>query len=439
MELTAKQQNAVYYLKNKHTTELLYGGGAGGGKSFLGVMWLIEMCQSYPGTRWLMGRSKLKALKETTLNTFFDVTKSLDITSQYNYNAQSGIIYWWNGSEIILKDLFFYPSDPEFDSLGSLEITGAFIDECNQLVEKAWNIVKSRIRYKLDEFGLIPKIMGSCNPAKNWVYKRFYKPFKDGVLRKTRAFVQALLSDNPHVSKHYRDNLLDLDKNSRARLLEGLWEYDSDPNALCEFENISNIWTNDFVKKGKRYITADIALHGSDSFVVIVWEGWRILKIYKIDKIEPDEVVEFIKDKANIFKVPRTHITYDADGLGSYLKGYLKNAVPFHNGGKPIKGENYENLKTQCAYRLAEFINENKLFSSVSDFMELIIEELEQLKRHKADDDGKKKMVRKKDIKAIIGRSPDLLDALLMRVIFDIKPKLQVFTNKLSAKDLGLV
>lgn len=439
MELTIKQQNAIYYLKNDYTTELLYGGGAGGGKSFLGVLWLIEMCQTYHGTRWLMGRSKLKALKETTLNTFFDVAKSLEITEQYNYNAQSGIIYWWNGSEIILKDLFFYPSDPNFDSLGSLEITGAFIDECNQLVEKAWNIVKSRIRYKLDEFGLIPKIMGSCNPAKNWVYMRFYKPFKEGVLRKTRAFVQALLSDNPYISKHYRDNLMDLDKNSKARLLDGLWEYDDDPSVLCQFESISNLWSNEFVEKGKRYITADIALHGSDSFVVAVWEGWRVIRLYKIAKIDPDEVVSFLKQVAIEYKVPQSDITYDADGLGSYLMGYLKNAYPFQNGSKPMNEENYENLKTQCAYKLAEKINKNEIYIAVDDYQSLIIEELEQLKRKDMDKDGKKKMVGKKDIKTTIGRSPDLLDALLMRVIFDIKPKIQQFINKLSAADLGLI
>jgi hypothetical protein len=98
-----------------------------------------------------MGRSKLKSLKETTLNTFFELSSRLYIGNQYNYNAQSNIITFDNGSEIVLKDLFLYPSDPNYDSLGSLEITGAFIDECNQVVYKAWQIVKSRIRYKLNE------------------------------------------------------------------------------------------------------------------------------------------------------------------------------------------------------------------------------------------------------------------------------------------------
>jgi len=86
-ELLLKQNHAVYYLNDNVTTELLYGGGAGGGKSALGVLWLIQQCQKYPKTRWLMGRAKLKALKETTLNTFFQLSSDLGLSSQYKFNS----------------------------------------------------------------------------------------------------------------------------------------------------------------------------------------------------------------------------------------------------------------------------------------------------------------------------------------------------------------
>jgi len=87
MKLLLKQEHAVYYLKDKETKEILYGGAAGGGKSALGVLWIIEQCQAYPGTRWLIGRSKLKTLKETTLNTFFELTSNLKLSKEYNYNG----------------------------------------------------------------------------------------------------------------------------------------------------------------------------------------------------------------------------------------------------------------------------------------------------------------------------------------------------------------
>ena len=277
MKLLPKQENAVYYLKDNETKEVLYGGAAGGGKSAFGCLWLIEMCQKYPGSRWLMGRSKLKALKETTLNTFFELTSNptpeseklglirLGISNQYTFNAQNNIIYFHNGSEILLKDLFLYPSDPNFDSLGSLEICGAFIDECNQVVHKAWQIVLSRCRYKLSEFEIMPKVFGSCNPAKNWVYKHFYKLSKDGTMQRQKKFIQALPTDNPFLPQSYLDSLLSLDKNSKERLYFGNWEYDDDPSALIDMDAIADYFNADHVKaEGDKYITIDVARKGKD-------------------------------------------------------------------------------------------------------------------------------------------------------------------------------
>ena len=155
-----------------------------------------------------MGRSKLKSLKETTLKTFFDITTKLKLSEQYVFNSSSNVIKWSNGSEILLKDLFLYPSDPNFDSLGSLEITGAFVDECSQVSYKAWQILKSRIRYKLNEYNLTPKILGTCNPSKNWTYTEFYNPHLNKELRQSRKFIQALPKDNPHLPESYIKTLL---------------------------------------------------------------------------------------------------------------------------------------------------------------------------------------------------------------------------------------
>lgn len=172
MILTKKQTTALDYWEDKTTNEILFGGGAGGGKSILGCYALVKSAIKYDQTRWLMGRAKLKTLRETTLNSFLSVCsiQGLKVNTDYRINNQSNIITMRNGSEILMKDLFYYPSDPNFDELGSLEITGAFIDECNQITEKAWNIVRSRIRYKLDDNGIIPKQMGTCNPSKQFVY-----------------------------------------------------------------------------------------------------------------------------------------------------------------------------------------------------------------------------------------------------------------------------
>lgn len=438
MRLNKKQTIALDYLEDNTTTEVLYGGGAGGGKSILGCYWLVKSCLKYDGTRWLMGRSELKTLKETTLQSFYEVCRlqGLKADIHYKLNLQSNSIHFNNGSTILLKDLYCYPSDPNFDSLGSLEITGAFIDECNQIVEKAWNIVKSRIRYRLDEYGLLPKVLGSCNPAKNYVYTRFYKPFKENTIDNDRKFIQALVNDNPDISKHYYNNLLGLDENSKQRLLYGNWEYDDDPSTLINYENIVNCFSNEFVSSGEKYITADIARFGSDSTVIAIWDGLRC-KMLKFNGRSIVEVSQIIKDLQNKHAVPNSNTIADEDGVGGGVvdvlkcKGFINNSMalpspnsPYNEKGEQIK-ENFVNLKSQCYFKLAEYINANKIYIDCEDVIikPLIIQELEQVKQHNMDKDGKRAIIPKDKVKELIGRSPDFSDALMMRMHFELKPK----------------
>ena len=451
-ELTVKQSIALNFLEDDFTNEILFGGAAGGAKSFLGCYWVLKTALKYPDCRMLIGRSKLKNLRATTLKTFFEVCKKQGLKNlvHYKYNTTNSVITLQNGSEIILMDLFSYPSDLNFDKLGSLEITGAFVDEANQITSKARNILTSRIRFKLKEYNLVPKILFTCNPARNWVYSEFYKPSKDNALPPHRIFVRALISDNPHISKHYIENLNKLPPIDRERLRDGNWDYDQDPTRLVDYANIYDIYTNTFVKSGKKYLSCDIALQGSDRFVLCVWNGWICEKIFSIPKSDGQEVEDQIKSVAEAFSIPQSHIVYDADGVGGYLKGYLKNAVSFHNGASPLKeGEgddedrvkvNYANLKTQCYFHLAQKIRDNGLYikDCNPEHAELINEELAHIKRDRVDTDGKLYLVRKEKVKEDLGRSPDFADAIMMRCYFDIE---NVYTSDVvgcsSGDDLG--
>ena len=429
MQLLPKQENAIYYLKDNETKELLYGGAAGGGKSALGCLWLIENCQKYEGSRWLIGRAKLKALKETTLNTFFELASLLGISNQFKYNAQTNIIYWNNGSEILLKDLFLYPSDPNFDSLGSLEITGAFIDECNQIVYKAWQIVTSRCRYKLKQFGLIPKVLGSCNPAKNWTYKEFYKGNRDETLPASKKFIQALPTDNPHLPQSYLDSLLSLDKNSKQRLYYGNWEYDDDPSALIDIDSISDYWNPNHVKgDGKMYLTIDVARKGKDNTVFRVWDGWLCIHRYSIDKSDLTVVVDKAKQLQIRYKISNSHTIADEDGVGGGVVDFLY-CKGFVNGSRALNDENFNNLKSQCSYKMAQMIVERKTgeMCDNSKVKADTSEEMEQVKQKDIDKDGKVAIVGKEVVKEMIGRSPDEWDSIMMRYYFELAPKFFLF------------
>lgn len=437
MKLSIKQTQAIICLEDNVTTELLFGGGAGGGKSAFGCFWQIKRRLKYPGTRGLIGRSILKTLKETTLVTFFEVAERQELKAgtHYRYNGQSNQIDFVNGSVILLKDLYQYPADPNFDELGSLEITDSFIDEANQITEKARNIVKSRIRLRLDEYGLIPKSLYSCNPAKNWVYNDFYKPHRQGELKEGKRFIQSLIDDNPFISKHYKENLLQLDSNSKQRLLYGNWEYDNDPSTLIQYEKILDCFSNGFVPSGDAYITADIARFGSDKTVIGIWNGFRV-RLFGFRHLSVSEVAEKIRQISSENSIPLSKIIADEDGVGGGVvdilgcKGFVNNSMalvnqdaPFNDKGEKPK-ENYINLKSQCYFRLAERINKGGLFIDCDDIeiKNAVIQELEQVKQYNMDKDGKRQILPKDKVKEAIGRSPDFADTLMMREWFELQP-----------------
>ena len=433
MKLSIKQTIALDYLEDNITTEIGYGGGAGGGKSILGCYWQIKKRLKYPDTRGLIGRASLKTLKETTLQSFFLVAKLQGLKNgiHYKYNAQSNIITFHNGSLIYLKDLFLYPSDPNFDELGSLEITDCFIDESAQISKKAKDIIGSRMRYNLEPYDLKPKLLWTSNPSKNWNYSEFYLLHKKNELPKYRKFVQSLVTDNPHIDKNYTENLEKLPEIDKQRLRYGNWEYDNDPARLIEFENISNLFTNDFIEGGKRYITADIARFGSDKAVVILWSGFRAEKIFEFAKSSITELASFIKKLANEYRIPMSNVVCDEDGVGGGVVDIL-SCCGFVNNSKPFEENNvivqYSNLKSQCYFHLANKINNNEIFiCSESTQQETITQELEQVKRANVDKDGKLSIVSKDKVKELLGRSPDYADALMMRMYFEFKVEFFTF------------
>jgi len=421
-EFTPKQKECLKYLFDDSTKEVLFGGAAGGGKSWVGVSYLILMCLQYPKTRYLMGRSKLDALKKTTLNTFFEVCTAWNLKAikDYTFNGSSNVITFYNGSEIILKDLFLYPSDRNFDSLGSLEITGAFIDEANQVTEKAKNVVASRLRYKLDENGLIPKLLMTCNPAKNWVYSEYYRPAQDNTIKHYRKFIQSLVIDNNYISKHYETQLSQLDELSKQRLLFGNWEYDATADSLIDYNSIMSMFSQKGIE-GDKYITCDVARFGSDKTVIMLWQGLHIRYIRTLLKSAVNEVVDEIKKLQQENGVNLRNIIVDEDGVGGGVKDYLR-CQGFTNNARALKGENYQNLKTQCYYKLADQINKGQIGVSCSDvnIKNYITEELEQVRTKDADKDNKLQIIPKDTVKSILGRSPDYADALAMRMYYEI-------------------
>jgi phage terminase large subunit len=429
--LNKKQSKAWHYLNDDITTEVLLGGGAGGGKSHFGCGFVATMAMRYKNVRGFIAREELKTLKESTLLTMFDVLRQWGCKEgiDYRYYTDSHILFLKTGSMVYLKELKFYPSDPDFDYLGSTEYTFGFIDEASQVTAKAKNIIRSRIRYRLEENGLIPKLLLTCNPHKGYLYAEFYKPHKEGKLRPDRKFVQALVGDNPNIDKSYIENLKGLDLVSKERLLFGNWEYDNDPLKLIAYDSIIDMFSNvlpvDPKKNPEKYISADIARLGGDLTVLAYWEGWTVKKIAVYSKIDTAQSAKVIRKWKEDLGVPASHIIIDEDGIGGGTKDSLRemniHVKGFVANTKAARKENYANLKSQCYYYLAQKVNKQEIAVQTNNekIRQMITEELEQVRAKDVDKDKPLQIESKDETKKRLGRSPDVSDTLMMRVAFE--------------------
>ena len=436
-DLSPKQGVAWRLLDDDTHTEILYGGAAGGGKSWLGCIWLIANCIRYPGSRWLMGRAVAKTLKETTLNSFFDVCAKNGFRSgeHYVYNQQNSTITI-GPSVILLKDLFAYPSDPNFDELGSLEITGAFVDEANQITERARDIVRSRIRYRLDEYGILPKMLMTCNPAKNWTYTDFYRPSRNGTLEPFRAFVPALVTDNPNIPPAYVENLKRMKEGDpmKERLYYGNWDYDDAEWQLIPTQTIFDLWVRDGVR-GAPAMTWDVAGPGSDRSIAMVWDGMVVTHIYPL---EGDDIIKQagqVDYFSKLHKVPRNRIVVDATGIGTGPAQVLRGCYAFNGGDAPRLNKDFRNLKAECSFALADACIDGRVAIKTDKGREELARELALIRQWKGDADGKIQVTPKQEVRKDLGASPDYADNFVMRMALELRQSMTIFEHSIAQAD----
>lgn len=250
---------------------------------------------------------------------------------------------------------------------------------------------------------------------------------------KSLEFVAGSIYDNKELLEKnpaYLGNLNAQSDEVKQQLLHGNWKVKPSDNDIYHHEKFTDIFTNTFVEEGEKYITCDVALKGSDKLVIFAWNGKRLIDAIIIGRSDGKEVIDAIQKLASIHQVPESNILYDGDGVGGFVDGYIVGAQEFHNGGTPIDGENYQNKKTQMYYKSGDAVQmaayyvtphvANMQYDKDNTIREVMLKERKAIKRDKSDHDGKLRIIGKDKMKVINGgKSPDLLDAFMMREYFD--------------------
>lgn len=466
INLLPKQTEAWNAWEDDITTELGYGGAAGGGKTRLGCYLLITIAEMYPGSRAGLARKELKTLRLTTLASLLEVFNELGYKrdKDYNYNTQLGIISFPNGSEIYILDTAYSPQDPEYTRFGSLELTWAWVDESNETPEKGKSILKTRIgrknKFTINGEDIIVKAfwLETFNPNKGHVHRDYYKPWKEKRLPEYRKFIRALPGDNPYLPDAYIKGLERSDKVTRERLLKGNFDFDDDPQKIMFYEAITDLPFNTLEEnKDVKILIADIARFGGDKIVLSVWKGLILYGLYIYTYQGIDETIVKLKEVARDEKIAYQNIMVDEGGVGGGVVDGMRGIKGFNGASSPLQvwdyiknklvSANYQNFRCQCYFKLGEMVNDRKILVDIKKFVTNIegytvdkalsdlFEELDQTKQTDNSEDGKKAIIPKSEIKEMLGRSPDIADVMMMRMFFEIKELPYTYKPRFSGDD----
>jgi hypothetical protein len=465
-----RQIEAFETLFNDNVSELLFGGGARGGKTFLGCTWALFNSLSMPKSQWLIMRKDLTRIKDTTVPTMLKVLTNYGIPSDecemIGMNTGATITFK-NGSKILFRGVGDETSDPNFDKFGSYDLTGVFLEECQEMPFKVVEVLKGRFSvlegnyYTDSEIEVLkkhlrwdtmkqnlkwkakPKTLMTCNPSKNWIYRLFYKAKQKGHLLHYRRFIPALVTDNPNVSKEYIDELKRSGKETVERLLKGNFEYDDDNTALTSIETCSAIFTNDHVKMdiSQKWLIVDPALKGKDGCGISVFYGLVWMERIEYDTLTPEQFIEAVTVVKRRHAILNKNIVFDAVGIGALSSASFSGCQMYTANSRVLWKEDrgkekaqlyqdkppYRTVNDQCSFMLADYINEHKIYcrAKVSeDEKQRIIEQLGQLKRADLTEDKIMTVIGKDEIKGNIGYSPTDYDILRMLMFAQLQLKI---------------
>lgn len=252
-------------------------------------------------------------------------------------------------------------------------------------------------------------------------------------------------ADNPHIPPlELIKAKEEMDANTYKQ--EILAEYVDHAGSLFKYTALIDMFSNTVTKSNEKFLIVDVADDGSDKTVFSFWNDLELYRIEEYSRLNTEGIINQIREYASEERIPYSQIAVDAIGVGAGVAsssqldgiiGYKSSFGALRTDLDPTKLPNvhyashatltseYANLRSQCIFTLANLVNEHQIAVKTGDvrIKEHIIEEL-AVYQDASKGDGKRMATQKDDIKALLGRSPDISDTLVMRMYFVIRQRL---------------
>ncbi len=223
MELTLSITPKQAAFIGAEADEVLYGGAAGGGKSYGQVVDAFLYAMRYPKSRQLLLRSSFPALERSLILTALEIIPR----SLYTYSSTKHKMQFRNGS---LLEFGYLATDTDVTLYQSAEYDVIRFDELTHFTEYQYLYMLSRLR---GTSGYPKQMKSTTNPGSkghSWVKARFISPAPPGAVfgeDRTRIFIPAKVEENCFLMEKdadYLSRLQLLPENEKRALLYGDWD-----------------------------------------------------------------------------------------------------------------------------------------------------------------------------------------------------------------------
>ena len=224
--------------------DVLYGGAAGGGKSYAMIIDPLRNCHRKAHRALILRRSmpELREMIDKSRELYplaFPGAKFKEVEKLWNFPSGAKVEFGFLERD---ADVYRYQGQA-YSWIGFDEIT-------HLPTEFSWNYLASRLRTTDPEIQTYLRC--TANPGgvgSHWVKNRYISPSesnksflgKDGL---TRKFIPAKLEDNPYLAEDgvYEQMLKSLPPIQRRQLLEGNWDV-AEGAAFVEFDTLNHVIT----------------------------------------------------------------------------------------------------------------------------------------------------------------------------------------------------
>lgn len=333
MKLSPKQDYVRQLVKEKRKKVIVLEGPIGTSKTYASAVIMISLALKYPGSVIYVGRKNRPEMRKGTLLSFREAAFDMQLVESYHYKEYNQELYWkflraGQGSYIFFVELD-HTKDPTFFKIKGANITAAFIDEADGVVQEGFNMLHSRTG-RANKNGAPDFTLLAMNANEAWTKDEYHNKYQDpeqyGKLPADVEVVEFELEDSFLPDDYYLKQLNN-PKQWVERYIKNNWAFGDDLYSLFKYRHMDSVHVGEFERTSNKVLTIDAA-RIRDRTVGAHWDNNTLvdIQIFKDKDVEMDydEQAKLIHDYAEAEGIGWQNIWVDAVGEGQGLIASLK-------------------------------------------------------------------------------------------------------------------